>query len=708
MRNYPFIISIIIFSLIFSGCLKKEKPSQAAPKPEKKVEYQLVADKISGQPYVYADASMPYSISATGDTGITFQWSCVPPDVGIFSPSDGTDVSFTAGNVKEPMDVKLTVEIAADHSGKITESHDLKIYPALAGWVKKWGKTRVSSIAPIVRDSAGNIFAAGSFTRTADFDPGPGVDEYKAYGETDGYVTKLDPNGKYQWTRTFGGNNPDSVRAVAVDSSGNSYAVGGFKGTAAFNIDDEKTKAVSNGERDSFIVKSGPNGEFKWLKTWGAERSLCEAISVAMDASGNVVVCGSFNGTIDFNPGDGIARASSIGRADIYVSKFSPSGNLIANRVWGGKDPATDMCFPNDIAVDGSNAVYVVGRFRGGFDFSGSGNIESFFGEKKSGGDDDAFVCKLSSTLTPQWSQIIGGPAYDTANGVSVGSGGVLVTGGFEGIIDLNPGSGKNIIESAPAGDAFLIKFSTSGRYVWAKTWVAAQGLSVAADPSGNIIVTGSAVRSGGFGPGPGSNMPPPPQNGPNAGTGGNGPPPSSTGGMGMGTGGSGNRPLGPPSGNSAPSRGNSAPSFGNSDFGPVGAGNPQPPPQLGGSGVMPPPGAPPSGGGPGMGGVGGPGNRPPGPPPARDDLSKPENNLDGSVFVMKFSSSGSFLWAKAWGRTEYDMGTGVITDKNGNIFVGGMFRGDVTWVPNGGFTYLSSVSDPNAFIMKFLPDGSW
>ncbi|HVK08487.1 MAG TPA: hypothetical protein VM597_06880 [Gemmataceae bacterium] len=86
----------------------------------------------------------------------------------------------------------------------------------------------------IALDATG-IYMTGTLSGTADFDPGPGAASRTSAGGTDAYVLKLDTNGNYVWVVTAGGAGDDRGVSVAVDGSGNVWAVGGFTGTADFD-----------------------------------------------------------------------------------------------------------------------------------------------------------------------------------------------------------------------------------------------------------------------------------------------------------------------------------------------------------------------------------------------------------------------------------------------------------------------------------------
>jgi hypothetical protein len=88
----------------------------------------------------------------------------------------------------------------------------------------------------MVMDGAGNLYLAGGFTGTVDFDPGPNQYLLTGSGTNNTYVLKLDSAGNFLWAAAFnsssGGN---GLRGIAVDPMGDVYLVGNLIGTADFD-----------------------------------------------------------------------------------------------------------------------------------------------------------------------------------------------------------------------------------------------------------------------------------------------------------------------------------------------------------------------------------------------------------------------------------------------------------------------------------------
>ena len=126
------------------------------------------------------------------------------------------------------------------------------------------GNDTGSSLArDVASDSAGNSYMAGSFSGTVDFDPASNrtgdTDILTSRGVSDAYVAKYAPDKSLIWAIRMGGDlttsagfgPDDNASSLSVDSSGNVYVVGNFKGSSDFG---SKTLTTA-GDIDAFVVK---------------------------------------------------------------------------------------------------------------------------------------------------------------------------------------------------------------------------------------------------------------------------------------------------------------------------------------------------------------------------------------------------------------------------------------------------------------------
>jgi hypothetical protein len=83
-------------------------------------------------------------------------------------------------------------------------------------------------------DAGNNLYLTGTFSGTADFNPGSGAYNLTSAGGTDAFVRKLDLNANFVWAVSAGGTGDDRAAGLAV-SGANVWATGWFTGTADFD-----------------------------------------------------------------------------------------------------------------------------------------------------------------------------------------------------------------------------------------------------------------------------------------------------------------------------------------------------------------------------------------------------------------------------------------------------------------------------------------
>ena len=196
------------------------------------------------------------------------------------------------------------------------------------------------SASAVAVDVPGNVYTVGSFAGTADFDPGAGVFNLTSAGGTDVFVSKLDSDGNFLWAGAMGGSSVlsfvccDFASGVALDSAGNVYTVGNFRGTADFDPGAGVFNLTAASlARNAFISKLDSDGNFVWARAMDGSGNL--ATDVALDAAGNVYSVGSFV-EVDLDPGPGIFHLTATGTRDAFVSKLDSGRQLRLGRSHAG------------------------------------------------------------------------------------------------------------------------------------------------------------------------------------------------------------------------------------------------------------------------------------------------------------------------------------------------------------------------------------
>jgi len=263
-----------------------------------------------------------------------------------------------------------------------------------------------------------------------------------------------------------------------------------------------------------FILVNGPavsqlNEE--WVRSFnGPVNGNDEALTHVTDNSGNVYSSGKVLGS-----GSGF---------DIYTVKYNPSGNILWERIYNGPGNGNDIAY--SIALDNAGNVFVAGESTG------------------SGTDKDFVLIKYNDLGAEQWNRRYNGNSSSVEipeKAVTDEAGNVIITGtshepgalfdvvtikyNTEGDIlwkkhfngaasgndfadDMAIDNSGNIyvcgstFEAATINDYLIIKYSSAGDELWHKTYNGtANGndnmTSIAADVSGNAVITGTSVGAG-------------------------------------------------------------------------------------------------------------------------------------------------------------------------------------------------------------------
>lgn len=196
-------------------------------------------------------------------------------------------------------------------------------------FAKKIGGQYSSCGNAIKVDKHNNIYTAGYFSNTVDFDPGPGVSNLMASGsgiDFDVFISKLDSAGNYLWAKKLGGTDFEDCKSLSLDANGNVYTTGYFSGTADFDPGTNNYPLTSLGS-DIYISKLDSAGNFEWAKQTGRALGVDNSglgRGISVDAGSNIYTTGDFTYTMDFDPGTGttIMDAGIIYSNDAFIHKM--------------------------------------------------------------------------------------------------------------------------------------------------------------------------------------------------------------------------------------------------------------------------------------------------------------------------------------------------------------------------------------------------
>ena len=231
---------------------------------------------------------------------------------------------------------------------------------------------------------------------------------------------------------------------------------------------------------------------FQWAGNFGST-STDSGEDVAIDANGNTITVGLFQGTIDLDPGAGVSNHTSGGSWDGFVSKLDENGNFL----WGFTMGNTGGDGIYAVDVDASGNVYITGIFTGTVDVDPSAGVFNLV--SYSTFSVDAFWAKYDANGNLLNAYSWGGSGYDQGSDIEVTpSGEVYIIGDFENTVDFAPGA-ANISRTSNGGhDIFIVRYNTSYLLNYIVTVgtnstsiFTDRGTGIDVDASGNIFVTG-------------------------------------------------------------------------------------------------------------------------------------------------------------------------------------------------------------------------
>jgi len=290
-----------------------------------------------------------------------------------------------------------------------------------------------------------------------------------------------------RWARTVSGSLSPRFTAVAVDSSGNVYAVGG-----------------------RFLVKYDPNGNELWTRTSSSEsNNIVWFNSVAVDSSDNIYVAGYQTG-YTFTYGSGVSALGSYTgdfnhfpdeAQNAILVKYAPNGNALWVRTTIEGNHNSEF---NAVSVDPvGGGVYVVGYQTGTSVFNygtkealaSSSSVNSAQGSSFS--KNAVLVCYNRDGYVRSVNTVVStGDGYSEFNAVSAMNHFVYVTG-YQTGYTFTYGSGVSAqgTEGVRSHNAVLVCYSINGFANWARTVSTGNGSTiinaVAASEEQHIIMGG-------------------------------------------------------------------------------------------------------------------------------------------------------------------------------------------------------------------------
>ena len=181
------------------------------------------------------------------------------------------------------------------------------------------GGSDVDGAAGIAIDGAGNAYVTGA-TASTDFPVAGALQASYGGGLLDGFATKLGPTGATLVYSTYlGGSAEDRAYRVAVDAAGRAHLTG-LTASGNFPVRNAIQGQLNGEGFDAFVTSIEPTGSSLAASTYLGGRGDDAGVSVAVGASGTIIVVGETSST-DF-PAMGAVQGTNAGGFDAFVVRL--------------------------------------------------------------------------------------------------------------------------------------------------------------------------------------------------------------------------------------------------------------------------------------------------------------------------------------------------------------------------------------------------
>jgi hypothetical protein len=297
-------------------------------------------------------------------------------------------------------------------------------------------------------DPGGTAFVTGT-TKSTEIDTGfpstLGAMQEKSLAANQFFFTRVDPNSSgdasVAYSTYIGGSNPSNGVAVgggiAVDSNSNAYITGGTNFTNMLVLN--AYQGTNKGGLDAFVIKINPAGvpgtqKLYWTYFGGSGDDV--GYGIAVDSTTNPYITGSTTSPatdFTFPTGTTPFQATNAGGTDAFLAKF---GILCTGTSCTTTDVplnyftflgGTGMDIGTAVAVDGNQGARLTGWTNSASDFpTTTSPLQGTYG----GGTSDAFIARIDTLSTGNYSSYFGGTLADMGTGIAVDQQGAsFVTG---------------------------------------------------------------------------------------------------------------------------------------------------------------------------------------------------------------------------------------------------------------------------------------
>ncbi|MCG3166639.1 MAG: hypothetical protein POELPBGB_02419 [Bacteroidia bacterium] len=249
-------------------------------------------------------------------------------------------------------------------------------------------------------DNDGNVFTAGNFGGTVDFDPTATTANYTASGD-DSFLQKLDANGNLVWVAHA---KTDAIASrIARKSNGNFLIAGRSQVASTTTLTNGNTVNLDAG---LFILEISASGDVIGAYSMGIPSSFSTLLTLAVDNNDNVIIATAVDGNVDLDLGAGTLTDASNSAYDVVLVKYNSSFQYQWHKLFGdvpqGQPGGWEAV--TGIETDATGNIYATGYFTWTTDFDPDANPGTFVLTAGTGSQTpDGFIIKYNPQGEIQW-----------------------------------------------------------------------------------------------------------------------------------------------------------------------------------------------------------------------------------------------------------------------------------------------------------------
>ena len=280
-----------------------------------------------------------------------------------------------------------------------------------------------------------------------------------------------------------------STASGFTDKNGNVYIGESFDSSYDFDPG-PGVKKITSPFTDICIAKYSTDGNLLWVDDLRSANinSFAQVSGVVADNDGNVYITGVINDSIDFDPSLNEAVLQANFSENYVAAAYDANGNY----KWSFKIDVNNFDHDEPRIAFGKNSVYLFGVIPNGTADLDPGSATHTAGTSGVG---SSFAAKYNrSDGSYIWGFGLASDTYNSSKELAEDSlGNIILSGGYQTPIDLDPGPGTTTI---PDYGVYLAKYKSDGSFIWGQQELIPgyhyfDPSSMKIDPQNNILRAG-------------------------------------------------------------------------------------------------------------------------------------------------------------------------------------------------------------------------